>query len=260
MKQPATPFATRLSGSAKETELRLRNIFQWEKKRPPVVLFLLTAIFMLGCFSLVSFQPRNELMPTGKDVMEVLEYSDSLIYAKETYQSAFDLYWAKEGKEPDLLCRFGHWGRPDVQFKKVQLGEQNYLLVQHVSRYPDVPFWVYKEFTNIFYLPEGSAPVYTLQIEGDFYFKDITDDGIEEIVRVEDGITYGCYTAVADGRLLEIDEYGKVIPDEIWDENLEYMLEGNHFTGVSRAASLVRQYEEVDLYIHEDSLSVFHAQ
>ena len=29
------PFSTPLSGSAKETEARIRNIFQYQKKRPP---------------------------------------------------------------------------------------------------------------------------------------------------------------------------------------------------------------------------------
>ena len=42
MNNPRTPFSTRLSGSAKETELRIRNIVQWKKKRPPVALFVLT--------------------------------------------------------------------------------------------------------------------------------------------------------------------------------------------------------------------------
>ena len=40
---PRTPFSTALSGSAKETELRIRSIFQWKKKRPPVWLMALTA-------------------------------------------------------------------------------------------------------------------------------------------------------------------------------------------------------------------------
>lgn len=53
-KMPRTPFSTRLSGSAKETELRIRNIFQWKKKRPPVVLILLVALAVLLCFGLVS--------------------------------------------------------------------------------------------------------------------------------------------------------------------------------------------------------------
>lgn len=67
MNIPRTPFSTRLSGSAKETELRLRNIFQWKKKRPPVVLFMLTAIMVLLCFGLVSCEtaepPQEEETP-----------------------------------------------------------------------------------------------------------------------------------------------------------------------------------------------------
>ena len=35
---PRTPFSTSLSGSAKEVELRLKNIFSGPKKRPPLPL------------------------------------------------------------------------------------------------------------------------------------------------------------------------------------------------------------------------------
>lgn len=61
MKQkiPHSPFATHLSGSAKETELRLRSIFQWKKKRPPVTLLVLAAMVALFCGSLVSCQPQQ---------------------------------------------------------------------------------------------------------------------------------------------------------------------------------------------------------
>lgn len=58
-KIPSTPFATNLSGSAKEVELRLRNIFQWQKKRPPVVSLVLAALVALSCGSLVSCQVRE---------------------------------------------------------------------------------------------------------------------------------------------------------------------------------------------------------
>ena len=34
---PRTPFSTPLSGSARETELRIRNIMSGPKKRPPVI-------------------------------------------------------------------------------------------------------------------------------------------------------------------------------------------------------------------------------
>ena len=37
---PRSPFATPLSGSARETELRLRSIFQWKKRRPPALLLV----------------------------------------------------------------------------------------------------------------------------------------------------------------------------------------------------------------------------
>lgn len=68
MKMPHSPFATRLSGSAKETELRLRSIFQWKKKRPPTVLLILAVLVALFCGSLVSCQPGGEEPPLGSDI------------------------------------------------------------------------------------------------------------------------------------------------------------------------------------------------
>jgi len=62
-KIPNTPFATRLSGSARETQLRLRSIFQWKKKRPPVWLFAIIALVVLGCFGLISCQPEEPEQP-----------------------------------------------------------------------------------------------------------------------------------------------------------------------------------------------------
>lgn len=56
---PKTPFATRLSGSAKETQLRLRSIFQWQKKRPPVWLFTLIVLVIFSCIGLVSCQQEE---------------------------------------------------------------------------------------------------------------------------------------------------------------------------------------------------------
>ena len=54
MKQPppSTPFSTPLSGSARQAEARIRNLFQCEKKRPPLPLLFLAALLIrfLGCF------------------------------------------------------------------------------------------------------------------------------------------------------------------------------------------------------------------
>ena len=74
---PRSPFSTRLSGSAKETELRLRSIFQWKKQRPSVWLMALTAAICLSCGSLVSCQAR----PAGPElVMEVQHYDTAENY------------------------------------------------------------------------------------------------------------------------------------------------------------------------------------
>ena len=54
-----SPFTTALSGSAKETEDRIRNIFQYKKKRPPLLFFVLACILALTCGGLVSCQSQN---------------------------------------------------------------------------------------------------------------------------------------------------------------------------------------------------------
>ncbi len=60
MKYPSTPFSTRLSGSAKETQLRIRSIFQFQKKRPPLWLLALVMALALGCGGLVSCQQAQQ--------------------------------------------------------------------------------------------------------------------------------------------------------------------------------------------------------
>ena len=59
-KIPSSPFATRLSGSATETELRIRSIFQWKKQRPPLWAMILTGLVILSCGGLVSCQAQEE--------------------------------------------------------------------------------------------------------------------------------------------------------------------------------------------------------
>ena len=66
-KIPRSPFATRLSGSAREIELRIRSIFQWKKQRPPLALFLL--MLVIGLLSTLPYSkqlpPSRVLMPAG---------------------------------------------------------------------------------------------------------------------------------------------------------------------------------------------------
>lgn len=53
---PRSPFSTPLSGSAREAEERIRNIFQYKKTRPPLLFFALACILALSCGGLVSCQ------------------------------------------------------------------------------------------------------------------------------------------------------------------------------------------------------------
>ena len=88
-KMPRTPFSTPLSGSAKETEIRIRNIMSGPKKRPPALFLVLVFAVCLFCGNLVSCQMEkvpdvsrtdNSLPdpPEQQPDMEVREYSETL--------------------------------------------------------------------------------------------------------------------------------------------------------------------------------------
>ena len=72
-KMPRTPFSTRLSRSAKETEIRIRNIFSGPKKRPPALLMLLVAALILLCGDLVAFRP----LPAQPTLVMETQYYDT---------------------------------------------------------------------------------------------------------------------------------------------------------------------------------------
>ena len=103
---PNSPFATRLSGSAKETELRLRNIFQWKKKRPPTVLLILAALIVLLCGNLVSCQPRQEEPPVDSDIPSENTAIDGNTASEHT-------------EEPQELTTAS--GRDELFFSKIQV-------------------------------------------------------------------------------------------------------------------------------------------
>ena len=94
---PRSPFATPLSGSARETELRLRSIFQWKKKRPPAWFLLLAALCVLLCSSLVSCQVKAappaapEFSLTGPGT-ETVPFENLLGYSGTVTHTIFDDY------------------------------------------------------------------------------------------------------------------------------------------------------------------------
>ena len=88
-KIPNTPFATRLSGSTKEIQLRIRSIFQWKKKRFPVWLFTLTVVVIFGCIGLVSCRPEqdNEWWGLNAKVVEI-DAEQMILYIQDMDEDA----------------------------------------------------------------------------------------------------------------------------------------------------------------------------
>ena len=77
-KMPRTPFSTPLSGSAKETEIRIRNIMSGPKKRPPLPFLILVFSACIFCGNLVSCQvTEGGGGPEGPPAAEVwLDFRD----------------------------------------------------------------------------------------------------------------------------------------------------------------------------------------
>ena len=61
---PRSPFSAPFSQSAKETGLRIRNIFQWRRKRPPLLAFAVICLTVVCSGSLVSCQKSNHQATT----------------------------------------------------------------------------------------------------------------------------------------------------------------------------------------------------
>ncbi len=70
---PRTPFSTPLSGSARETEIRIRNIMSGPKRRPPVLFLALVFSVCIFCGNLVSCQVKETegAQPGGSSSQEV---------------------------------------------------------------------------------------------------------------------------------------------------------------------------------------------
>ena len=66
-KMPRTPFSTPLSGSVKETEMRIRNIMSGPKKRPPLPFLILVFSLCVFCGNIVSCQVAETDTPAAQD-------------------------------------------------------------------------------------------------------------------------------------------------------------------------------------------------
>lgn len=70
---PRSPFSAPFSRSARETKLRIRNLFQWKKKRPPLFALALFCVIALCSGSLVSCVqgPHQTQVPAPEETATV---------------------------------------------------------------------------------------------------------------------------------------------------------------------------------------------
>ena len=98
-KMPRTPFSTQLSRSAKETEIRIRNIFSGPKKRPPVLFLALMCLIALSCGDLVSCQVKEAEAPDVSDQPASSRQGDGLLDSEE--QALLDALFQAAEQERD---------------------------------------------------------------------------------------------------------------------------------------------------------------
>ncbi|RKI69399.1 hypothetical protein D7V91_05905 [bacterium 1xD42-67] len=177
-KMPRTPFSTGLSRSAKETRIRLQNIFSGPKKRPPVLFLALMCLIALSCGDLVSCHIREAAPPEEQDSSAVsaaqqLSGMAASFYREE--QPFRPIYLPEEvpdqpEEESQRLDSAALWGEAAVEGQRYGLYEvrssryyaRDGVLAWHEMPYPDV---------LLFLLDEEGAPVRpirraTFEIEG----------------------------------------------------------------------------------------------
>ncbi len=96
---PRTPFSTPLSGSAREVELRLKNIFSGPKKRPPLPLLILMACVCIFCGNLVSCHTMEPPQSNAPDISA----PDSSAVEPADESARWMLYW--EEVTPKLVAQ-----------------------------------------------------------------------------------------------------------------------------------------------------------
>ena len=90
---PKTPFSAPLSGSAKETKMRLMNVMKWKKSRPPMIALALILCVTLACCSLVACQNNGQRSADTNIPKEVQQfYVDYLEISKISVSEAVNQY------------------------------------------------------------------------------------------------------------------------------------------------------------------------
>ena len=122
---PISPFTTALSGSAREMELRIRSIFQWKRRRPPLPLLILLLAAALLCGNLVSC--RTEEPDLAQLLLEAHEnypydggrMSSKLLLSQEGEGCTLALALVDGGSHPAGLgnLMLGLWDRREQDWR-----------------------------------------------------------------------------------------------------------------------------------------------
>ena len=113
---PRSPFTTPLSGSARETELRIRSIFQWKKQRPPLWAMVLIATLILTCGGLAAC-PMQEEPDLAQLLMETHE-----IYPYDSGRMSSKLLLSQEGEDCTLALALVDGGAHPAGLGNLMLG------------------------------------------------------------------------------------------------------------------------------------------
>lgn len=70
---PKTWFSSPLSKSAKDTESRIRNIFEGQRKRPAVIALASVAAVVLLCGSAVAVNAKKNVPSTAEEPKRIAE-------------------------------------------------------------------------------------------------------------------------------------------------------------------------------------------
>ncbi len=184
-KIPRTPFSTRLSGSAKETEGRLKNLFSGPKRRPPVLLLALVFALCLLCGNLVSCQRGEEETPNSSSVPAGDSSSGDgladgearwMLYWEKAVQTLFEqredyspdygggeVLFNMAGEEKNLLLAAWTPGAHTGGFRNLLLGcfDQEGALTDFYEVGGDSGLWSVWEEGNVLHLLCANSTTYT---------------------------------------------------------------------------------------------------
>ena len=190
---PRTPLSTHLSRSARETEIRIRNIFSGPKKRPPVPLMILVAALCIFCGNIVSCQmaepePADISEPAGSsqgdrsDADRDERLNELLLdYLRAEYGTPAYLDTPEQPQERDIrLDSAALLGETDLD--GTRLGLYQVLRSEYGQRMGELEWQQYSPFHLVFRMDEDGSPAEVLALAHHYTEDMSTEDAIRQAV------------------------------------------------------------------------------